>query len=368
MPGPEPAAAGLKLRTVQSELAFPARSLSCLLAFIVFALLLVLAARAGIFGIWLAIIVVPALFRFLVTIAAARSAGRDVDTPGIELFTLGGNAWTLFPVAWLVVLALLAVLLADDYPAAAYAVAIAGAALWPAMLGVLVITHSPLESLNPAALGRLIRHAGPGYAWLPAVLALTVAASRWAAEAAGALGDVVLLYGLFACHALIGAMLREASLIDAIDVAEDGTVRARADSARLARERQLTLNHAYALFSRGNRPGALAHLSEWLAGDPDPLEGRAWFQAQMLAWEGPLPALLFGADHLGWLLAAGERVRAVKLMLRLRLADPAFYPDAADVPAAIAAARACGNADLAAALSAESARRARAPEAPPGGL
>lgn len=351
-----------------SELAFPARSLTSVLSLVVFALLLMLAARAGVFGIWLAILIVPALCRFLVTVAEARAAGRDVETPGIELFTLAGNGWTLFPLAWLVVLVLVTVPLAGDHPVAARAVAIAGASAWPAMLGVLVITHSPLESLNPVALRRLLRHVGPAYAWAPAVLVLMAGALELVAQAAGMLTGIVALYGLFAFHAVVGALVREASLIDAIDVPEDAAVRASDDAARLARERQLTLNHAYALFSRGNRAGALAHLRDWLGRDPEPLEARAWLQAEMLRWEGPLPALKFGEEHLGWLLAAGEQVRAVKLMLRLRLADADFRPAAADLPAAIAAARATGNTALEEALAAGSGPPGTGPGGRPSGL
>jgi hypothetical protein len=121
---------------------------------------------------------------------------------------------------------------------------------------------------------------------------------------------------------------------------------------RFRRERKRCLNHAYAFFSRGNRAGALAHLEKWLDEDPEPDAARAWFQEQMLGWEDRTPALYFGQQHLGALLRQGKTVPAVKLMLRLRRVDERFRPEDADLPAAIAAARASGNGELVAALSA----------------
>ena len=71
----------------------------------------------------------------------------------------------------------------------------------------------------------------------------------------------------------------------------------------------------------------------------------------MLRWEDPYPGLLLAQQYLGRLLEAGDQVGAVKLMLRCRLMDETFRPLGADLPKAIAAAEACGNAELAVALS-----------------
>ncbi len=67
----------------------------------------------------------------------------------------------------------------------------------------------------------------------------------------------------------------------------------------------------------------------------------------MCGWADKAPALNFGQQHVAALLRQGDTVRAVKLMLRLRLLDERFRPADADLSAAIEAARACGNADLA---------------------
>jgi hypothetical protein len=333
-----------------AELTFPARSTVCALALLTFVLLIMLAVLAGPLGLWLGILIVPAMFRFLAGMAEARAKGTDVEPPGIELFTLGGNGWTLFPVAALLLVAW-STLLRDTHPATAAAFAVGGVLLFPAMLAVLVITHSPLQALHPAALIDLVRRLGPAYLWAPAVGGLAWMATGISLPFAWT-GQLLALYALFALHALVGGLIREKGLIDEIDIPSDEALDAGIAEARLGRERKRCLNHAYGFFSRGNRAGALAHLEGWLDEDPEPDAARAWFQEQMLGWEDRTPALYFGQQHLGALLRQGKTVPAVKLMLRLRRVDERFRPEDADLPAAIAAARSSGNGELVAALSA----------------
>ena len=73
------------------------RSLGTGFALITFYLLGQLIAIASLFGLWLATMVVPALFRYLILLAQARARGIEADPPGIEYFSLIGNGWTLFP-------------------------------------------------------------------------------------------------------------------------------------------------------------------------------------------------------------------------------------------------------------------------------
>jgi hypothetical protein len=325
------------------ELLFPVRSLACLLAMLMFALLILLALKAGLPGLWLLVVVVPALFRFLVIVAEARAEGRNVEPAGIEFFTLAGSAWTLFPVLPTAGTLVVVHTMAGTEPALAAAVGLAASVMLPAMIAVIVITHSPLQALHPAALWRLVRSVGPSYL-LASFLFLLLGAAVATGGTAGALGA---LYLLFAFHAVCGALLRERDLLHDIDIPADEATAAALGAVALAQERRVCLGHAYALFSRGNENGALAYLAKWLEQDPEPYGARDWLQKEMFGWENRRPALCFGQDYLGWLLAAGEPILAVKLMLRLRRLDPAFRPAAADLPAALAAARASGNTELA---------------------
>jgi hypothetical protein len=70
----------------------------------------------------------------------------------------------------------------------------------------------------------------------------------------------------------------------------------------------------------------------------------------MLAWESPTPALFFAQHYLHEQLQQGEQVPAVKLIMRCRMMDEQFRPLDEDRAAAIAAAEAVSNDDLAAQL------------------
>lgn len=344
--------ATMTLRDYLRELAYPATSASTLVALATFVLLLRLALAAGILGIWLAVIVVPAFFRYLTMIAEARARGREADTPGIEFFSLGGSLWTLFPVVPILIMAFLVRWAGEsfgDLPATTAALGFT--ALLPAMIGVLVITHSPLQSADPRAINRFIRGCGAAYWYAPVTAVLIVLAPALAGFLPVSVQIIVEVYFVAAFFAVIGAVIRHANLFDEIDVPTATEPDVEKDLVRLQRKRSAIINHAYGFASRGNRDGALAHIYDWLADDPDPDAAWPWFLEQMLSWDDTDPGLLLAQQYLGRLLEFGNGVAAVKLMLRCRLVNERFRPLSADLPAAVEAARASGNEELAAALS-----------------
>ena len=334
------------------ELAYPAGSSATLITLATFVLLILLALKAGALGLWLAIVVVPAYLRYLTMIADARAMDRDAPPPSIEYFTLVGNAWTLFPVVPVVLLGFLVVESMQAFGAvAALIVALLGGVVVPAIIGVLVITHSPLQSVDPRAIGSFIRGCGASYAYAPLAAILVVAVPImldflpvWARS----LMEVYLLAAFFA---VVGAVTRSAGLMDEVEL-PDGVLPDPDDTlAAEVADRTRVLNHAYGFLSRGNRDGGLEHIYTSLRNDPDPDEAWRWYLEQMLRWEDTYPGLLLAQQYLGRLLANGEQVAAVKLMLRCGSVDEAFRPLGPDLPAAIAAAEACNNPELAGALS-----------------
>ena len=334
------------------ELTYPVRSGSTVVALITFVLLISLAWAAGVLGIWLAIAVVPAYMRYLTMIAEARARDKEASPPGIEFFTLAGNAWTLFPVIPVVLLGALAAEAMQAFgAAAALVVGLLGAPVLPGIIGVLVITHSPVQSVDPRAIARFVRGCGASYAYAPLAAVLAFAAPillnflpAWAQL-------VMEVYLLAAFFAVVGAVARGSGLVDDIDL-PDGTEPSLDEAiAAEAAERRRVLNHAYGFVSRGNRDGGLEHIYASLKVDPDPDEAWRFYFEQMLRWEDAYPGLLLAQQYLGRLLEFGDQVGAVKLMLRCRLADDSFRPLGADLPRAIAAAEACRNDELAAALS-----------------
>ena len=334
------------------ELAYPASSSSTLIALATFVILILLAMKAGMLGIWLVIVVVPAFLRYLTLISEARARDSDASPPGAEYFTLVGNAWTLFPVIPVVLFGWLTVETAQRLgPAAALGPALLGAAVLPAVIGVLVITHSPLQSIDPRAIARFVRGCGLGYGYAPLAAVLVVALPMMLGFLPAWATSLLEVYLLAAFFAVVGAVTRSAGLIDEVDLPDEAAPDPDELYAADVADRKRVLNHAYGLASRGNREGGLEHIYTALRDDPDPDDAWRWYFEQMLKWEDNYPGLLLAQQYLGRLLALGDDVSAVKLMLRCRLIDPTFRPLSGDLPRAIAAAQACSNPELAAVLS-----------------
>ena len=76
---------------VLAEYTYPLRSVTVVLALIVFAFLLAVASMGGMAGTWLYLVVFVAIARYLVLIAESRARDRDAEPPGIEYFTLTDN-------------------------------------------------------------------------------------------------------------------------------------------------------------------------------------------------------------------------------------------------------------------------------------
>lgn len=338
----------MKVKEYLEELAYPARSLGMMMSLITFFLLLTLAVKAGLLGIWLAAAVVPAFFRYLVMIAQARARGVDAEPPGAEYFTLVGNLWTLFPVVPVVV-----VVLGYLYfyrlsgPGAAAAFGMAAAAIVPAMMAVLVITQSPSQSMNPVALVRLIRETGSSYWYAPFTLLLALFIPPlfgWLPEWLQALPS---LYLVFAFYAVTGAITREKDLINDVYIEDPMERDVDKQVADLEKARVDTLSHAYGFVSRGNRDGGLSHLYSWLQKDPDPDAAWQWFFERMMKWDNNEGALYFAQHYISRLLAMDDPMRVNKVILRCQMVNERFRPLEDDIPAAIDAAERCGNQDLA---------------------
>lgn len=333
-----------------NALTYPLRSTTALVAMVSFYLLLQLAIAAGILGLWLAVVIVPALFRYLVLLAEARARGRDAEPPGIEYFSLAGNLWTLFPVLPLVVFLALYFAAADYGVVAAVIVAGLMAALFPAMMAVLVITHSPAQSLNPVAWFRLTSRLGVAYLYAPVMLVLITVLLVLLRDTPHWMQSFIELYAAFAFYAVLGTLLARDDLLDEVDIPDAEPPGEMVEQARLDERRAGVLNHAYGFVSRGNSDGGLSHVLAWIEKDPQPAAAWPWFFEQMLRWENTDAALVFAQAWVGELLRSGLNIQAVKIMLRARLVNERFRPRTEDLPLAIDAAEKSGNEELAAAL------------------
>jgi len=342
----------MKPTDVVRAIVYPLTESSVLIPLLVFWLLVSFAAWGGLLGLFLLVlIVVPAVVRFQMIVLEARARGVTPATPDAGFFNWFGNAWTLFPFVVALFLTWVTVTAAEILGAAwaILPVLFAGAFL-PASIAVLAITHSPLQSLNPLALGRLWKKCGRMF-WVAAVFLVFAC---WLAVEAAALpvvwASLARLFLSFAFFSLVGSLIEPYGLVADIDIPAPLEKDADREALDLDKARTDVLNHAYGFISRDNRAGGFRHVFDWIEKDPDPVAAWAWFFEQMLRWENQRPAMFFAQHYLHDQLQHGEQAPAVKLMMRCRLVDEQFRPLPEDGPAATAAAKACGNEDLAAFL------------------
>ena len=323
--------------------------MAVVLALIVFLILEVLVEAAGLLGIWLLIIIVPAYFRYLLYLLEARANGRDAPTLGGELFNWVENFWSLFPLVLICILVWGAYFLATDVsPAAAIVLGVIVLFIYPASMAILATTRSPVESLNPAALSVLLRSCGRDYLSIPLVM-VVVFFVIWNFMIVGApylLIKALAMYASFLMFTLTGSVLHEKGVSISVDLPparEPGVEQLQGEQTR---ERTKVLNHAYGFVSRGNRQGGLQHIYGWLEKDADADASCRWFFEQMLKWESTDAAIVFAQTYLSLLLTQRRDIEALKLIARCLLVDARFKPLAGDLGAALAAAERQGNDEL----------------------
>lgn len=330
---------------------YPLTHSSVLFSLIVFWLLIWFSIWGGMLGLFLLFLVLPAVFRFQMIILEARAKGQEPAPPDNELFNWWGNAWSLFPVP-LALLAGWATFTAGENfgNAGAAVVLLLSGGLLPVSFAILAITHSPLQSVNPIAIGRLLRKCGRTFWIAPTYLIVAGWLSLQAAALPLTAIILILLLLLYSVFSLIGSLIEPYGLIDDVSI-PDALERSEDEIAGdVEKARTDILTHAYGFISRGNRDGGFAHVMQSIGKDPDPVAAWAWFFDRMLRWETTEHALFFAQHYIHDLLQHGEKIPALKVILRCRLLNESFRPLTADLPAAIEAANFCGNIELATVL------------------
>lgn len=344
---------------VLRALVYPVTESAVLVPLVVFWLLLSLVTFPGLMGLFLMIVVglflmfvvVPAVFRYQMIVLEARARGKTPDTPDIDIFRWFGNAWTVFPVPVVLFLVFITVETADRFGTAwAILPVLFAGVFFPVSIAVLAITQSPLQSLNPVALYRLLKQCGQTFWMATAFLVIASWLSVEAQMLPTMLANFVQLLLSFSFFSLVGSLIEPYGLIEDVDIPVPLEKTAESVHDDLEKQRTHDLNHAYGFISRDNRAGGFDHIFKQVASDPDPVDAWAWYFNRMLAWEDPNHALFFAQHYVHDMLRHGEKTPAVKVMMRCRLLEEHWKPLREDLPAAIDAAESSANIELAAVL------------------
>lgn len=311
------------------ELAFPLADTTVLIAIVCFTLLTLLAMEARLLGLWLGVIVLPALWRYLLMLLEARAHGRATPVAGIETFNVLDSFWSLAPLVLVALSIWGSVLLHGQVsPLTGQVFAAILIAVLPASVAVLALTRSPLESLNPMAIIRMILACGPAYVLAP----LALVSGSVLVRLIGAVGGPAIVsvavgyYTMFLVFSLTGALLHWNGVQFAISIPEPLADADDVLQERRVQSRRQVLNHAYGFFARDNRNGCMAHIREALQREADDDDAWRWYLEEMLRWESKDGALMLGQLYLHRLLEQARDVEAVKLVSRCLLEDPRFRP------------------------------------------
>ncbi len=322
----------MKPADVVRELLYPLTDMAIIMAMLFFWVAFAIAKAGGLLGLWLLVLITPAYYRYLLYLLEARASGKAAPVPTAEMFNLAENFWSLTP------LILIALLIWGGIVISGFGwiwSLVYGAAIllvMPASLAILAITHAPIESLNPAAIARMIRVCGPAYFLVPAVVFGVTLLLVTLAQ----LGLPLFLVDLGTSYQSVLAFTLTGAILNARDVSfelrlEDPLEQTEAEIAGdLEKEREKVASHAYGFISRGNREGGFAHITDWIQKEPDIDVASAWFFSKMMKWESKDPALFYAQIYIAHLLHHNEEMKALKLVSICLHENPAWKPKAED--------------------------------------
>jgi hypothetical protein len=309
----------MKATDVGREMLYPLTNTAIVYAMIFYWLLFGLAYKAKIFGVALLFLTLPAYFRYLLYLLEARANGGPAPAPAIEMFNPADNLWTLTPLIHLAVGIWAGILLASaSSPIPAVIAGEIIVVILPASMAVLAVTHSPLGSLNPFNIARMVRACGAAYLIVPVLLtAISILlVVLFLAGVPPLLINLGASYEIILIFSMTGALLHAKNVALQVDISDPVEPDAEDLAKNLLNQRQKVANHAYGFISRGNRKGGFAHIHEWLEKETAVEDAWQWFFDEMLKWENKDPALFFAQEYLCRLLEWQRHHDALKLIAR----------------------------------------------------
>jgi hypothetical protein len=337
----------------------PLTSGSLVAAAAFFGFFLTIIGLAGLFGIWAAFVLVPALWHYCHAVLLAAAQGRrTIPTVEIDrLNPLGGWRVTAhFIVFWLFLFMVLYVRPFGEAGFGAalnWAAVLATAFVFPASAAVLAVTSSLEDAMNPRGVARLIGILGPSYFGLVvpcAALALAAAlAPTYILPRIGFLSlildNIVAVWALLATFVAAGIAIRQ----HRTEFAIPGEVETAAEYAQRLQRREWgnTLNRAYGSIRSGLVAEGYKTLHELSDRHGDSAEILNWLFENMLDWEDRTHALQVGARLIERHMADNDMLAALELLTRCRRLDPKFAVAAPTTVALADFARSIGRHGLA---------------------
>ena len=316
----------------------------------VYGLLAWIASMAGLFGLWLGLLLFFSLWRYCYTVLLAVAQGHSrIPPPDIDSMNPIGKwawfwHWFFFPGL---------VIATAPYQPLGAVVAVLAAIVFPASAALMGATSNIAAAFNPSALIFFARKLGRDY-WLlvfgfVVIAAGAVAVVVWVIPFLGFFASIasymVIIWALLACFALIGTGLRAHRL----DFHIAGEVKPREERVRQQQhdDWRRTLDIAYASFRSGILVSGYNTLHRLVDANGDSIEVNYWLVENMLEWRDKKFALEVATKLFPRLVARGDLAEAFELYKRCRRRVPEFRPESSDAAKIGEYAAAIGQAGIA---------------------
>ena len=326
----------------------PLTELVILLPLLMFWVLVTFGAYRLPLGILVLILTLPPLFRYQSFIVEAYANGKVPGAFDAEFFNWIGTGWTMFPLALAILFGYIGARAVDAWgETGAWLTILVASGVVPASLAVLAITHSASQAMNPVAIFRIYRQAGPLFLVAPVYCLLLIlltsalgALPLWSVIGIG-------MFMMYSLASLTGTLIAPFKLVEDVYIPDALAPDDQEIAGDLQQLRESVLSHAYGFISRNNRGGGFNHLLRAIAEDPDPVAAWDWYLKMMFGWEDKGHALFFAQRYVHDALAHGEDIRALKVTLRCYHENEQFRPLREDRRALLEVAERTGNTELA---------------------
>lgn len=315
--------------TVMKWLA-PLANSTVLVTAVVYGILIMLATRAGLFGIWLFVLVAASFWRYAYSVLRGVAQGRhELAPPDIETMNPVGDWRVIVHFIFFSALITLAQqplggsdgLLGMRAGLALLAVVVL---VFPASAAIMGLSKSLVAAMNPVAIVTVIKTLGRDYVTLIAACVAVAIIAKVTREQllpgfgllSGLAGTILGIWATLAVFALIGASIH-AHRSD-FDIPGERRTLPERDAEALRKEWQAELDLAYGSIRSGQIEEGYRTLRKLIARNGGSVEIQYWLFENMIDWEDRTHAFRVAERLIARLVEIGDLPAALELVSRCR--------------------------------------------------
>jgi hypothetical protein len=300
---------------------------------VVFAFLLFMAARAGLIGIPLALLVTSWFFKYAYILFDHTVRGFD-EPPTLDIQMMNPIDEQR-PLGQLLILGLIgyAVYLTYDQFGAAAAVGLAVVCLFflPASVAILGLESNLLKAANPVYWFNLVRELGFLYGAVLLVIAVYVLGLRllWSFDLWLPAQVVIGMFAVLSVFSFLGGALYERRHELNLETWASPERTAALEQKQTQRASDALVHEAYGLMRASSHIKSYQMLEDWLKSRGNTPEDYRWLCERTASWDDPRYVTRLSEEHVARLLALKRAGEALDVVARRLIHDPGFRPKSA---------------------------------------